>query len=116
MHLISATSVLIYLKPNSPDSNFVNLNEITIRALVATSMALVSLLVMRRRKQNLRIGRFILSTAQTNSEISEISLQKRLRSIGLLGFAIIAAGIAFAFSVTIFITYLFTLISKISKG
>ena len=93
-----------------------NLNEITVRALVATSMALVSLLVMRRRKQNLQIGRFILSTAQTNSEISEISLQKRLRSIGLLGFAIIAAGIAFAFSVTIFITYLFALISKISKG
>ena len=116
MHLISATLVLIYLKPNSPDSNFVSLNEITIRALVATSMALVSLLVIRRRKQNLQIGRFILSTAQTNSEISEISMQKRLRSIGLLGIAIIAAGIAFAFSVSIFFTYLFTMISKISKG
>ena len=93
-----------------------NLNEVTIRALVATSMALVSLLVIRRRKQNLQIGRFILSTAQTNSEISEISMQKRLRSIGLLGIAIIAAGIAFAFSVSIFFTYLFTMISKISKG
>jgi len=116
MHLTLATSVLIYLKPNSPDSNFVSLNEITIRALVATSMALVSLLVIRRRKQNLQIVRFILSTAQTNSEISEISMQKRLRSIGLLGFAIIAAGITFAFSVSIFFTYLFTMISKISKG
>ena len=116
MHLTLATSVLIYLKLNSPDSNFVSLNEITIRALVATSMALVSLLVIRRRKQNLQIVRFILSTAQTNSEISEISMQKRLRSIGLLGFAIIAAGIAFAFSVSIFFTYLFTMISKISKG
>lgn len=93
-----------------------NLNEITIRAIVATFMALVSLLVMRGRKQNLRIGRFILSTAQVSSEISEISLQKRLRSIGLLGFAIITAGIAFAFSVTIFVTYLIALINKISKG
>lgn len=116
MHLTLATSVLIYLKPNSPDSNFVSLNEITIRAIVATSMALVSLLVIRRRKQNLQIGRFILSTAQTNSEISEISMQKRLRSIGLLGIAIITAGTAFAFSVSIFFTYLFTMISKISKG
>ena len=84
-------------------------SSLTIRTVIVIALALIALFVLRRRRQNPPIRRFVLSPTDSHDEFISTTPEKRARSVGYLGIAILAAGISLAFMATVIVTYLITL-------
>ena len=83
--------------------------SLTIRMVIVIALALIALFVLRRRRQNPPIRRFVLSPTDSHNEFVSTTPEKSLRSVGYLGIAILAAGISFAFMATVIVAYLISL-------
>lgn len=90
--------------------------SLTIRTVIVIALALIALFVLRRRRQNPPIRRFVLSPTDSQNEFVSTTPKKPLRSVGYLGIAILAAGISFAFMATIIVTYLISLGTRSLTG